>query len=114
MILEAWGEASILGKLGLVVAVATMGAAATYAWRPSESRLALLRPLSLATIFAALCSFSVGVAQIFAGLSVIDFGGTGWREVAKGASETFVGLFVAFGCLALTWIMVAVGLRRTN
>jgi hypothetical protein len=32
--------------------------------------------------------------------------------VALGASETFAGLFVSFGCLTITWLCVAVGLRR--
>ena len=115
MLLEAWGNTSVLGKLGFVVALATMGVAATYAWRPSETRLALIRPLSMASVFAALCSFTVGAAQIFDGISLSAAAGRGtnWPAVAAGTSETFAGLFVTFGCLTLTWILVAVGVRRT-
>lgn len=114
MLSEMWGEASILGKLGIVVALATSAYAALYAWRPSEARLALMRPLSLATIFAALCSFSVGAANVLDGLSVDEIGSTDWRAAVKGTSETFVALFVAFGCLTIAWLCVALGIRRAT
>ena len=115
MLLEAWGETSVLGKLGFVVALLTLGIAAAYAWRPNESRLALIRPLSMASLFAALCSFTVGAAHIFDGIAVAQGSsrGTYWPDVAAGTSEAFAGLFVTFGCLTLTWIFVALGVRRT-
>ena len=75
----------------------------------------MIRPLSLATIFAALCSFNVGVANVLAGISATgNFGKTGWGDVALGASETFIALFVAFGCLAIAWLFVALGMRRSE
>jgi hypothetical protein len=114
-VIEMARHTSILGLLGIVVALATTAYSAIYAWRPTEARLALIRPLSLATIFAALCSFNASVANIFAGLSVTgNFGGTGWRDVAQGTSETFVALLLAFGCLAISWLFVAAGIRRTS
>jgi len=36
--------------------------AIAYAVRPTEQKLMLMRPLSLAAIFAAVCSSSMGVA----------------------------------------------------
>ena len=111
MLESMWGESGILQKLGIVLAVATAAYAAVYAWRPTESRLALLRPLSLATIFAALCSFSLGVAIVLNGLSATP-DSTAWRTVALGASETFAGLFVSFGCLTITWLCVALGMGK--
>ena len=115
MLVQTWRETSILGLLGMIVAIATTLYAAMYAWRPTEARLALIRPLSLATIFAALCSFNAGAANIFSGLSATGkFGDTGWREVALGTAETFVALFFAFGCLAISWLLVALGMGRAN
>jgi hypothetical protein len=32
--------------------------------------------------------------------------------IALGASETVVPLFVAFGCLTVAWLVVALGMRR--
>jgi hypothetical protein len=115
MLVQAWTQTSRLGVLGMVVALATTAYSAVYAWRPTEARLALIRPLSLTTIFAALCSFNASVANIFAGLSASgNFGNTGWRDVAQGTAETFIALMVAFGCLAISWMCVAIGLRRTS
>jgi uncharacterized membrane protein YhaH (DUF805 family) len=115
MLTSMWTETSILGLLGIVVALATTAYAAVYAWRPEESRLVLMRPLSLATIFAALCSFNVGIANVLNGISATEtWSGYTWQMVAKGTSETFVTLFAAFGCLALTWLCVALGMRRAH
>jgi hypothetical protein len=115
MLASMWSETSILGLLGIVVALATTAYAALYAWRPAESRLVLMRPLSLATIFAALCSFNVGIANVLMGISATEqWSGYTWRMIAMGASETFVALFVAFGCLAITWLCVALGMRRAH
>ena len=113
MLIEMWGEASLFGKLGAMVAAATLLLAAYYAWRPSEGRLSVIRPLSIATIFAGLASFAVSAAIVLEGIAVTpEFGPETWRAIAAGTSETFVQVFFAFGCLTLTWILVAVGLRR--
>ena len=115
MLTSMWKETSILGLLGIVVALATTAYAAVYAWRPEESRLVLIRPLSLATIFAALCSFNVGIANVRIGISATgEWSDHTWRLIAKGTSETFVALFFAFGCLAISWLCVALGMRRAH
>lgn len=111
MIESMWLESSILQKLGIILAGATALYAALYAWRPTEARLAMLRPLSLATVFAALCSFTLGAAIVFSGIGDTQ-GPIGWRSVALGASETFVALFFSFGCLTVAWLFVAVGVHR--
>ena len=108
---EIFGHAAIAGKLAMVVAVATVAFAGAYAIRPSELRLSLIRPLSLATIFAALFSFTAGVAAV---LSAISYSGpaVGWDSVLAGAAETLGPLIAAFGCLTVVWILVAIGFRR--
>jgi hypothetical protein len=100
-----------IGVLGMAVAVATVAVAAAYAIRPAERRLALMRPLSLATIFAALCTFASGVAMVFDGISTTA-GPIGWSRVAAGAAESVAPMAGAFGCLTIAWMLVAVGLRR--
>lgn len=109
--LQFMGDASLMGKLGMVVAVATMACAGAYAIRPSELRLSLIRPLSLATIFAALFSFTIAMASL---LTAISHSGPSvdWRLVAGGAAQTLAPLFGAFGCLTVVWILVAIGFRR--
>jgi hypothetical protein len=109
--LEAFGHAGIVGKLGMVVGVGTVAMAAAYAIRPNEHRLALIRPLTLATIFAALFSFTVGVATVLQGISASG-SAVDWRAVSAGTAESLGPLFGAFGSLTVVWILVAIGFRR--
>ena len=108
-------NASVIALMCMLVPVATLGMAIAYAFRPDEKRLALMRPLSLATIFSALCAFAVGAVSILRGIGVTPtLSAEDWRRVALGASETLVPLFVAFGCLTVAWLVIAVGMRRTT
>ena len=52
----------LMGFVILVGGVGVLGMAIAYAVRPTEQKLMLMRPLSLAAIFAAVCSSSMGVA----------------------------------------------------
>lgn len=107
-------NSSGIGALGMLVAVATVAMGMAYAIRPDERRLAMMRPLSLATIFAALCTFTVGIATILQDIGATSQLSIGsWRMIALGASEAFIPLFGASGCLTVAWLLVALGLRRT-
>ena len=109
----AFGSQSIVGKLGMLIGLAPLGLALICAMRPTEGRLALMRPLTLATIFAGLCSFVAGLANVLVGIgSSGEMSAATWRNVALGGAETLIPLFIAFGCLTVSWLLVAVGLRR--
>jgi multisubunit Na+/H+ antiporter MnhB subunit len=100
--------------LGMVVSLAPLFTGVLYAWRPSERRLALMRPLSLAAIFAGLCTLLSGLAHVFQGLSDTQ----AWTDaklhvMAAGLAETVTPLFVAFGFLTVAWLCVAAGIRRS-
>lgn len=110
--LQLVGNLGGMGVLGMLVAIATVAMAAAYAIRPNERRLALMRPLSLATIFAALFSFTAGLAVILDGISATGAANVGWPRVAAGAAESLVPLFGAFGSLTVAWVLVAIGFRR--
>jgi hypothetical protein len=93
-----------------VVSFLPLFAAGAYMLRPSEQRLALMRPLSLAGIFAGLNGASLGAINTLRGL---------WLEpprdgriLAISSAESIVPLYVAFSCLMLAWLCVAVGMRR--
>ena len=108
-----FGSQAIVGKLGMLVAFGTLGVAIICALKPDERRLALMRPLTLATIFAGLCSFAAGVASVLLGISATgEMSAVAWRNVAAGGAETMMPLLVAFGCLTISWLLIAVGLRR--
>ena len=114
MIMGALNEISLLALLGLTVSVATVGLALLYAVRPTESRLTLMRPVSLAAIFGGLTSFLIGLINILVGIANTASVSIGWGGVAAGVAESLVSLVVTFGCLTIAWLFVAVGLQRMD
>jgi hypothetical protein len=102
----------LMGFVILVSGVGALGTAIAYAARPTEAKLLLMRPLSLASIFAAVCSCSVGVATALKHGADAGVSEAAMARVLAGLSESFVPLFVAFAFLAVAWLLVALGLRR--
>jgi hypothetical protein len=108
---QALTNSSIVGLLSIVVALLPLAAGVAYAARPTEPRLALMRPLSLAGIFAGLCGLLTGVLSMLKGIGVrtdpIQV-----NLLAIGAAESLVPLFIAFASLTAAWLCVALGMRR--
>ncbi len=102
----------LMGFVILVAGGGGLGMAVAYAIRPTERKLALIRPLSLAGIFAAVCSSAVGFATALKGPADAGVNPESMRVMLAGLSESWVPLFVAFAFLAVAWLLVAVGLRR--
>ena len=101
--------------LTLIVDVLPMILGAVYAIRPTEQRLVLMRPLSLAAIFASLGSLVGGLATILQGIAAtatLSAGALG--RVETGLSLALVPLYFGFGCLTIAWLLVAVGMRRAR
>ena len=111
MFLETFHEAGMIALLSIVVAVFPAGLAVVYAIRPTEHRLALMRPISLAAIFSGLCGMLSGFVTILRGIGATS-GPIPFRTVALGVSEALVPLFLTFGFLTVAWLCVALGLRR--
>jgi hypothetical protein len=110
-LMEIFGNASIVAKLSLLVSAFPLGAGLAYALKPTEQRLALMRPISLAGLFAALSGAMSGAINVLRGISMAG-GVVEWRIVALGSAESLVSLFLAFGCLTVAWLCVAVGYQR--
>jgi hypothetical protein len=103
----------LMGFVILVAGVGVFGTSIAYAIRPTEQKLALMRPLSLAAIFAAICSSSVGMATALK--YAADTEALSPKSVAvmlAGLSESLIPPFVAFAFLAVAWLLVTVGMRR--
>ena len=103
-----WGIAAIAGAL---VCAAPMVVGAMFAFRPSEKLLALMRPLTLAAVFTAIANVSLAFANTFVYWSRRPEPVTGQLLAAQLADTTVVP-FVSFGCLAVAWLFVAVGMRK--
>jgi hypothetical protein len=102
----------LMGFVILVSGVGALGTGIAYALRPTEQKLLLMRPLSLASIFAAVCSFSVGTATALKHAADARLSGDSVAVMVAGVSEAFIPLFVAFAFLAVAWLLVALRLRR--
>lgn len=110
-LIQMLSQASLMALLSLVVAVLPVGFGLAYALWPSEPRLALMRPISLAGIFAGLSGTLVGVLNTLSMFWRGD-GGVATQLLAVGAAESLVPMCVAFGSLTFAWLCVAAGLAR--
>jgi hypothetical protein len=107
--MEALRNASLLALLSLLLTLAPLVMAVLYLIRPSERRLALMRPISLAGLFAALTGTAVGAINVLVGLGTKPEFVT---AAAIGAAEALVPLLAGFGCLTVAWLLVAAGMGR--
>lgn len=106
----------------VLVCLTTGATAIRFAIRPAERTLAILRPLGAATIFSALATTLLGMANGLWGLkmSLESAAAAGHpittpvpREILLGgACESLAPLILASALLAVVWLLVAVGLRR--
>jgi hypothetical protein len=102
----------LMGFVIVVSGVFALGTAIAYAVRPTERKLMLMRPLSLASMFAAVCSWSVGVATALKHAADNTLTPESLRVMVAGVSEAMIPPFVAFAFLSVAWLLVALGLRR--
>jgi hypothetical protein len=108
-------QVSSFALLTLFVGLVPLGVAILYAWRPAERWLALMRPLSLAAIFAALGSLMSGVMVILRGIAATSgFTIDVWSRIAMGVNEAIAPMFIIFACQTLAWLLVAAGMRRVE
>ena len=110
-LLDILGNASIVARLSMLVSIFPLGAGVAYVLRPSEQRLALMRPVSLAGLFGALTGTVTGALNVLRGFWIRD-GPVNWQIAAVGSAEALVPLLLVFGCLTVAWLCVAVGFRR--
>jgi hypothetical protein len=108
-------HAGIFALLTLAIDFVPVVMAIAYVIRPTERRLALMHPLSLAGLFAALSGSVVGFINVLRGIGMTpEFPVDAYRRIATGAAEALVPTFVGFGCLTTAWLLVAVGMSRSR
>jgi hypothetical protein len=111
---ESLSRAGGVAILGMAVSLAPLAMGVFYALRPSERRLALMRPLSLAAIFAACCSLLAGMANTLNQLGRFGtFDAKSLTLACFGGAESLMPMFVAFSALTVSWLCVAIGFRRS-
>ena len=105
-------QAGIMALLSIAVSAVPLIMGIAYAIRPSEARLALMRPLSLAGLFSALTGFCTGVMNSLVNIGNRSFSLAENHTWMIGLAESITSLFVGFGCLTVGWLCVALGMRR--
>jgi len=111
--METLRNASLFALLSLALAFTPLVMAMAYVIKPSERRLALMRPISLAGLFAALTGGVLGFLNVLRYFGVRSTGSfDSYRAMAIGAAESLVPMFVGFGCLTIAWLLVALGMSR--
>ena len=104
-------QASIVALASIFMGVVPLAMGIVYVIWPTEQRLTLMRPLSLATIFAAISGSILGVTNVL--VLIARSQAPGFPEPAwYGLAEALVPIFFGFGCLTVAWLCVAVGLWR--
>lgn len=109
------GHSSLFTRFGLLVSLVPLVAAIVYLLRPNERGLALMRPLSLAGIFAAVSSLLLGLANALEAIGATKGADTTATlpPAAKMLAEALIPSFVGFACLTVAWLFVAVAIRRS-
>jgi hypothetical protein len=113
--METLRQASLFALLTLVLDFVPLVIAIAYVIRPSEQRLALVRPLFLAGFFAGATGTTLGFLNLLVGIGTTqDLTLEVLRRTAIGAAESLVPLIVGFGCLTVAWLLVAAGMARQD
>jgi hypothetical protein len=109
--MEVLANAGIMALASMFVGVLPLAMGIVYALWPSEQRLALMRTLSLATIFGSIAGVTLGLLnqlRFMFRTDNLEFS----RIIAIGLAESLVPLFFGFGCLTVAWLCVSIGLWR--
>jgi hypothetical protein len=111
--MEGITRASFASLFGLLIAIIPAIAGLWFAFRPGERLLSIMRPLTLAAVFAALCSFTLALTNGFASMSrleVLDLNGV--RLLGAVMMEGLAPVVASFVSLTFAWACVAIGMRR--
>jgi hypothetical protein len=101
-----------------LIGLTTLAFAVSFAFRPTERTLGIVRPLCAATTCSALAAFFAGVTNGLYALSrLMDAPGAAppgrlWPMAVGAFAESPIPLVVGFAGVSVAWLLVAVGLRR--
>lgn len=111
-LVDLFRELSWFAKLTMTVAIVAFGLAVTYAVRPTEQKLVLMRPVSLAAIFATISGLLGGWIAVLASIPATPDGHLPVATLYRGIAESLIVGFASFGLLGAAWMLVAVGVLR--
>ena len=107
-------QMGILAKLTIMIGFVPLVMAIVYVVRPTEHNLALMRPLSLAGLFAAIAGTIMGFISTLRFVWTRELTADTYKVMAVGAAESLVPVFLGLGCLTVAWLLIAVGMARPD
>jgi hypothetical protein len=99
----------------LAVGVATLGMAVSIAVRPTERKVLSFRPMPSATVSAVAAAMAAGFATSLTNAAGRPGGLAGQEATTRllaGLAEAMVPPLVGFALLAVSWLLVSIGVRR--
>ncbi len=101
----------------ILFGLVTLGLAVSYAVRPVDKKLRVLRSMSWATLFSILAATVAGIGGIALHASLVE--GEGGQPdiisgIMTGLAEAMVPPVLGFVVLSLTWMLASVGMRRQS
>jgi hypothetical protein len=106
-------NAGLFALLTLLLDFVPLVMAILYVARPTERRLSLMRPLSLAGLFSGLAGVSLGLINVLVGVGrEKEISAEMYRRMAIGTAEALVPMFLSFACLTVAWLLVTAGIGR--
>jgi hypothetical protein len=105
-------QASLFALLTTALGFVPLVMAVVYLIRPTEPHLALMRPLSLAGLFATIAGSVLGFMNVLSVVWTRELTAETYRVMAVGAAESLVPVLVGFASLTVAWLLVAVGMGR--
>ena len=112
MFLDTFKQLGLAAFAGLFVTAAPMVLGIAFAIRPNERWLSLMRPMTLAAIFAAVANLFAALANTFIGLARVASTEPLSQRLAVMLAEVSVLVFISFVFLSTAWLCVAIGMRR--
>ena len=107
-------QMGVLAKLTIMIGFVPLVMAIVYVVRPTEHNLALMRPLSLAGLFAAIAGTLLGFINVLQVFWSRGASSETYRVMAIGAAESLVPVLVGFASLTVAWLVVAIGMGRRS
>jgi uncharacterized protein YjeT (DUF2065 family) len=115
LVMEAWNDMGWPARIPLLLCLVPVVAGILYAARPTARRLAVTKALSLATLAAGIGGSVFGVISLLQLMGRrSNLSNNVWPWIAVGLSERLVTSAAPLICLALAWLIVAVGATRVK
>ena len=101
----------------VLFSVVTLWLSVSFAVRPADKKIRIIRTMSWATLFSILAGIAAGIGATALNVSLTE--GAGEHKdlallITSGLAEAMVPPVFGFAVLALSWMLASVGLRRQS